>query len=168
MKSTHGKYIICLCHHSYLLHVVPLHWSRSFVSHVTSCAAKKKKNSTAEFCMSMYILHFTFCTVLLMLSRNSPRNFWYCEFIDLGFRKSLKSCKLSATHEQTLSARSLPLKEIQTGSPDSGSQYYIPYVFDSVSRNRRYGRPPPVKHQGNEKKSGSVVSSIFVSNRCQC
>lgn len=120
--------------------------------HMWQVVLQKKKNSTAEFCMSMYILHFTFCTVLLMLSRNSPRNFWYCEFIDLGFRKSLKSRKLSATHEQTLSARSLPLKEIQTSSPDSGSQYYIPYVFDSVSRNRRYGRPPPVKHQGNEKK----------------
>lgn len=139
-------YIYILCYHSYLLHVVPLHWSRSFVSHVTSCAAKKKYskvlqgNAHSSFC----ILHIS--TYAL---KEQSKEFLVLRVHLLGFQEVIQIPETFNYPQANSLNTELSIKKNQTHIPDSDTQYYIPYVFDNVSRNRSRGRPPPAKHQGN-------------------
>jgi len=79
---------------SHLLHVVPLHWSLSFVSHVTICAAQRRKEmQVVHLCLDMLYslaalqkctaLFLQFCKSKLW---NSSRSSWWPTAGDLSFQ----------------------------------------------------------------------------------
>lgn len=80
---------------SHLLHVVPLHWSLSFVSHVTVWAAQQSKEETqvVHLCLDkLYSLaRLQKCTALFLQfckSKlwNSSRSSWWPAAGDLSFQ----------------------------------------------------------------------------------